>query len=214
MIELPDGYGGGRAVIDGMVIAGYLAGALGAAGSRWVDGQLDGLLSSLTETVRRKLGRAPLDDLAENPDSVAAHRRVAASIERAAATDAQFARELAELQNQLGRREGYNSVILTGGGSQTVAGYGQGHTAGRDNIVSDYYAPQNDDLSGAPTWTKVCLWVGGAIAVFGWVIMMIAISQHNSPSTPGVGFAIFAAGGILMGAGELGARTSTPRRRR
>lgn len=199
-------------MIDGMVIAAYLAATIGGAGSRWADRSLDQGLNALSATVTRRLGRGPVADLTENPDSIRARERVAAAIERAAAADERFARELADLRDQLDRAQD-NYTATSRDGWAVARGPGDGHIAGRDIHTYDYYAPQPDDISGAPGWTKACLWIGGAIAAFGWAIMMIGISQHTSQSTPGTGFAIFAIGGLIMAAGELGARTSPPRRR-
>ncbi len=202
-------------MIDGTTIASYLASALEGAGDRWVDHSMDQGLAALTQAVTRRLGRGPVDDLAENPDSIRARQRVATAIERAAEADEQFERELAGLRDQLDRARSQTTVNHTGRGGRTVLrGTGDGHTAAGDIWIYDHYAPPPDDLSGAPAWTKICLWMGGAIAAFGWAIMMIGIAQHTSQSTPSTGFAIFAIGGLIMAAGELGARTSPPKRRR
>lgn len=202
-------------MIDGTVIANYLASAIEGAGDRWLDHSLDQGLAALSQAVIRKLGRAPVDDLAENPDSVRTRQRVAAAIERAADVDERFERELTDLRNQLDRARRQTTVAHTGRGGRTVLrGTGDGHTAAGNIWIYDHYAPPPDDLSGAPSWTKACLWIGGAIAAFGWAIMMIGIAQHTSQSTPGAGFAIFALGGFIMAAGELGARTSRPKHRR
>ncbi len=202
-------------MIDGTMIANYLASAIEGAGDRFVDNSLDQGLAALSQAVIRKLGRGPVDDLAANPDSIRTRQRVATAIERAADADERFERELADLRDRLDQARGHTTVTHTARGGRTVLrGTGNGHTAAGDLWVYDHYAPQPDDLSGAPSWTKACLWIGGAIAAFGWAIMMIGIAQHTSQSTPGAGFAIFALGGFIMAAGELGARTSRPTHRR
>ncbi|MBB5917744.1 hypothetical protein BJY24_006656 [Nocardia transvalensis] len=202
-------------MIDGTVIANYLATAIGGAGDRLLDHSLDQGLAALSQLVVRKLGRGPIEDLTENPDSIRTRKRVAAAIEHAADTDERFERELADLRDQLDRARNQYTMTHTGRGGRTVLrGTGDGHTAAGDIWIYDHYAPQPDDLSGAPGWTKACLWIGGAIAAFGWAIMMLGIAQHTSQSTPSTGFAIFAIGGLVMAAGELGARTSPPKRRR
>ncbi|GAB2678608.1 hypothetical protein [Nocardia goodfellowii] len=202
-------------MIDGTAIAEYLTAALGGAGDRLMNRSLDQGLSALSASVTRRLGQGPLDDLGANPDSIRTRERVATAIEEAAATDPDFERELADLRARIDRAGGEKIVARFGrDGRIVVRGDGNGHTAGGNVWAYDYYAPQPDDISGAPTWTKGCLWIGGAIAAFGWAMMLIMLSQQGAQSVPGPGFAIFAIGGLIMAAGELGARTSTPRRRR
>ncbi|RDI63692.1 hypothetical protein [Nocardia pseudobrasiliensis] len=203
-------------MIDGTVIADYLVAAAGGAGSRLVDRSLDQGLTALSQAVIRRLGRGPIDDLTDHPDSIRARQRVAAAIESAAEADERFERELADLRDRIDEAGGWQYITIHTGrsGRTVVGGPGNGHTAAGNISTYDFYAPQPDDLSGAPAWTKTCLWIGGAIAALGWAIMMLGIAQHTSQSTPGTGFAIFAIGGLIMGAGELGARTSRPRRHR
>ncbi|WP_280295112.1 hypothetical protein [Nocardia abscessus] len=198
-------------MIDGMAIAAYLAAAIGAASGRWVNGQLDQAFSALTDAVTRRLGRQPVDVLTQNPDSIQARRRVAEAIEREALIDEQFARELSEIRARLDRLGGQNVVAAAEQGGQVVVN-NHGQVAGRDNILTNVDVANQDDLSRAPAWAKVCLWVGGAIAAIGFALFMSALYQHNAE--PATEFAIFAIGGGLMAVGELGARTSTPRPRR
>ena len=78
-----------------------------------MDSSLDQGLSALSQAITRRLGRGPVDDLAENPDSIRARQRVAA-VERAADADERFARELADLREQLDRASGQYTLHNSG----------------------------------------------------------------------------------------------------
>ncbi|MGV9970958.1 hypothetical protein [Nocardia beijingensis] len=202
-------------MIDGMVVAAYVAAALGAAGGRAVDRSLDQGLTALTGAIARRLGRRALDDLDRNPHSMAARRQLADAVERAASADAEFARELAELRDQLDRMNGRTIINTATHGSRIVTG-GDGMTAGDDIHNTTYDSPAPGDLSGAPLWSRVLIWIGTTVGVIGWAIAGIAIAQH----TPGHmndatnGFVVFMIGVGIALVGQYGASTSTPRRRR
>lgn len=196
-------------MFDAAAIAGYLAAALGGAGSRWVDENLDRAFGALTELVTAKLGGRAVADLARNTDSVSARARVAAALEEAAGGDPDFARDITELRARLDELSG--RVTIDGQNTFGQLVIGSGTNIGRDNTVTTITtngAPHPDDISAAPMWTKACLWVGGFIAVIGWFMGMAAISTQSSHQDFTSGFAVFAIGGVVIAVGELGARTT------
>ncbi|MGY5281728.1 hypothetical protein [Nocardia gipuzkoensis] len=200
-------------MIDGMVVATYVAAALGATGGRAADRSLDQGLTALTGAVTRGLGRRALDDLDQNPHSMAARRRLADQIERAAAADAEFAGELAALQATLGRLNGGTVINTATYGSRIVTG-SRGITAGGSIHNTTYDIASDEDLSRAPSWAKALLWIGLMFVGIGFVGGLIGMSQGASVSGQFNLLPFFLIGGILMTFAELGARTSTPRRRR
>ncbi|MEU6831689.1 hypothetical protein ABZ894_23820 [Nocardia beijingensis] len=200
-------------MIDGMAVATYLAAALGAAGGRAVDRSMDQGLTALTGVVTRRLGRRALDDLDRNPRSMAARRQLADQIERAASADAEFARELAALHATLGRPNGATVINTATHGSRIVTG-GKGLTAGGSIHNTTYDIASDEDLSRAPIWSKALLWIGLVFVGIGFVGGLIGMSQGASVSGQFNLLPFFLIGGVLMTFAELGARTSTPRRRR
>ncbi|MFD8247090.1 hypothetical protein [Nocardia sp. NPDC059691] len=200
-------------MIDGMAVATHLAVALGATGGRPVDRSVDQGLTALTGVVTRGLGRRALDDLDQNPHSMAARRQLAAEIERAAAADTEFARELAALQATLGRLNGGTVINTATHGSRIVTG-SKGITAGGSIHNTTYDIASDEDLSRAPVWTKALLWIGLVFVGIGFVGGLIGMSRGASVSGQFNLLPFFLVGGVLMTFAELGARTSTPRRRR
>ncbi|MFI9635967.1 hypothetical protein ACIHAX_25085 [Nocardia sp. NPDC051929] len=200
-------------MIDGMAVATHLAAALGATGGRPVDRSVDQGLTALTGVVTRGLGRRALDDLDQNPHSMAARRQLAAEIERAAAADTEFARELAALQATLGRLNGGTVINTATHGSRIVTG-SKGITAGGSIHNTTYDIASDEDLSRAPVWTKALLWIGLVFVGIGFVGGLIGMSRGASVSGQFNLLPFFLIGGVLMTFAELGARTSTPRRRR
>ncbi|MGW4090738.1 hypothetical protein [Nocardia sp. NPDC004750] len=200
-------------MIDGMAVATYLAAALGATGGRTVDRSVDQGLTALTGVVTRRLGRRALDDLDRNPRSMAARRQLADQIERAASADAEFTRELAALQATLGRMNGATVINTATHGSRIVTG-GKGLTAGGSIHNTTYDIASDEDLSRAPIWSKALLWIGLVFVGIGFVGGLIGMSGGASVSGQFNLLPFFLIGGVLMTFAELGARTSTPRRRR
>ncbi|MFE9325810.1 hypothetical protein ACIHDR_30075 [Nocardia sp. NPDC052278] len=200
-------------MIDGMGVATYVAAALGAIDGRAVDRSLDQGLTALTGTVTRRLGRRALDDLDRNPHSMAARRQLADQIERAASADAEFARELVALQATLDRLNGGTVINTATHGSRIVTG-SKGITAGGSIHNTTYDIASDEDLSRAPIWTKALLWIGLVFVGIGFAGGLIGMSQGGSVSEQFNLLPFFLIGGVLMTFAELGARTSTPRRRR
>ncbi|WP_157171131.1 hypothetical protein [Nocardia araoensis] len=140
-----------------MVVAAYVAAALGAAGGRLVDRSLDQGLTALTGAVTRRLGRRALDDLDRNPASMAARRRLADEIERAASADAEIARELAELRDRLDRMNGPTIINTATHGSRIVTG-GDGMTAGDDVLLTAGHGRQSGYVRRPrPTLMRQCV---------------------------------------------------------
>ncbi|MFI2284637.1 hypothetical protein [Nocardia beijingensis] len=200
-------------MIDGMAVATYLAAALGATGGQAVDRSVDQGLTALTGVVTRRLGRRALDDLDRNPHSMAARRQLADQIERAASADAEFARELVALQATLDRPNGATVINTATHGSRIVTG-GKGLTAGGSIHNTTYDIASDEDLSRAPIWSKALLWIGLVFVGIGFVGGLIGMSQGASVSGQFNLLPFFVIGGVLMTFAELGAKTSTPRRRR
>src|SRR4051812_30415412 len=93
----------GEAMIDGGMIAGYLAAAAARGGSRLLDKTVDGALDRLAAAVGRRLGPGPSADLARDPRDPHTQDRVSRAVQGAANRDERFAQELARLQQQLDR---------------------------------------------------------------------------------------------------------------
>ncbi|UGT44357.1 MRP8 family protein [Nocardia yamanashiensis] len=204
-------------MIEVPAIVAYLAGAAGLAGGRWIDRNFDRALEALTDAVIRKIGGQPVSQLRDNPDSVRARNQVADAITREAATDEKFAQELAEIQRKLDNLDGRAWIARFDNSTHIVTqSVGTGLAVGNDythNVNTTVDVPGSDDLSRAPAWTRTLLWIGYAIAFFGFFVMIAAMNHGPSDTSAQTGFAIFATGGVLIAFAQLGAQTSKPRRR-
>ncbi|MFE5285764.1 hypothetical protein ACFRAQ_12455 [Nocardia sp. NPDC056611] len=203
---------------DVQAIVAYLATAAGVAGAKWVDRHFDLALTSLTDLVSRKIGIQSVTQLQQNPDSVRSRNQMAEAIAREAATDEQFAHRLTEIQQKLDGLNGRAMIVAFDNSVSTVTLTGNtGMAAGKDinqHINNHVDVPSPDDMSRAPMWTRTLLWVGTVIAVIGWLTMMFSMQSSGHPADGATGFAVFAIGGVIAMFGQLGAQTSTPRRRR
>ncbi|MBF6194259.1 hypothetical protein [Nocardia implantans] len=106
------------------------------------------------------------------------------------------------------------TVINTATHSSRIVTGSRGITAGGSIHNTVYDIASDEDLSRAPMWTKVLLWIGLAFIGIGFVGGLIGMSQGASVSEQFSLAPCFLIGGVLMTFAELGARTSAPRRRR
>ncbi|TWF77495.1 hypothetical protein FHX44_113405 [Pseudonocardia hierapolitana] len=97
-------------MIDGGVIAAYLAVAVTRGEQRLLGRVVDTALDRLFDSVARRLGPRRAADLARNPYDSAILAEVAGAIDAAARRDAGFARELAALLAQLESHGGRHLV--------------------------------------------------------------------------------------------------------
>lgn len=93
-------------MIDGGVIAAYLAAAVARGDRRVPDRIIDGTLDRLAASVARRLGPRPATELAKNPYNGATLAETSRAIEAVAHHDARFARELAGLRRKLDKHGG------------------------------------------------------------------------------------------------------------
>ncbi|MGW4532182.1 hypothetical protein ACWEOI_14650 [Nocardia sp. NPDC004340] len=204
-------------MIEVSAIVAYLAGAAGLAGGRWVDKHFDLALTALTDAVIRKIGRQSVSQLRENPDSVRARNQVADAITREAATDEKFAQELSDIQRRLDSLDGRSWIAHIDNSTHTVSQtVHTGFAVGRDNhqtVNNNVDIPDPDDLSRAPHWTRVLIWIGYIIGFSGFFFMMASMNHSGTDSDRQTGFAIFAVGAVIVAFAQLGAQTSKPRRR-
>jgi hypothetical protein len=197
--------------IDGGLIVGYLTAALLRAGQRWGDRALDSLLNRLVQLVATRMGRGPLDRLAQNPRDPTAQREVGLTIDGAIGVDRTFARQLADLVaklDQAGGRQLVNQVYA----QMNVQAFDHGIAVGGD--FNYFNAPDPSDLSTAPAWVKFCIVLGAATAVagifiFGYTLFtdMPDLNDPDFGETPSgipLGFGVFFAGFVILGIGAIG----------
>jgi hypothetical protein len=216
-------------VIDGGVIAAYLAVAVARGGRRLLDRVVDGALDRLADSMARKLGPRPAADLAKNPYDSATLAEVTRAVDVVARHDARFARELAGLRRQLDGHGGWRLVNQVRARTNVQA-FGGGSAAGRDYYEGDHYATTNDydpgdELVAGRGGGRVLAWVGLLVALGGFAGWMYVIFTGfggglNSPLdlelVDGVplapaAFGAFLVGGLMYG---LGAAMSKAARKR
>lgn len=93
-------------MIDGGVIAGYLALAAARGVDRFVNGRIDSILAALANRVARKMGLGPAADLRPDPTDTQVQKKIARAVVSRSQSDPQFARDLRALQDQLDREGG------------------------------------------------------------------------------------------------------------
>lgn len=149
-------------MIDGGVIAAYLAVAVARGGRRSLDRTVDGALDRLTDGVARRLGPRPAAELAKNPYDGATLAEVTRAIDAVARHDSRFGRELARLRRQLDKHGGWRLVnqVRARTGVQASGG---GIVAGRD-------ATGSDRLPG-----QVLAWLGIVVALGSFAVWMLLI---------------------------------------
>jgi hypothetical protein len=146
--------------LDGGVIVGYLVAALvkGVA-----EQSVGSLLRRLTARVRRRMGDGPLDDLRRGSGDPVVREHVAQQIQRVAARDPIFARDLADVQwslDQSGARyllgdvHAYRSQMAVGNNPIAIG-----------SIRTGYRHP--GDVRHAPPWAKGLIAVGMLLCIVG-----------------------------------------------
>lgn len=228
-------------MIDGGLIAGYLAVAVARGADRFVSNKIDSFLNALATRVASKMGHRPAADLRADPTDVQVQDRIAHAIEKRSRNDARFARDLAALQERLDREGGRQLVQQMWNGSFTNVRHSniiQAPVAGDvavGNINKTWIdAPHMADYSRAPGWVKLFTWVGALICLVGFGIIGASIfgfisgaaEQFDSGGVPeptgfgakfkyiAIGFGVFFAGLIVASIANLGKSTSRPRPRR
>jgi len=208
-------------MIDGGVIADYLAVAAARGGQRLVDKTVNGALDRLTAAVANRLGWRPDEYLAPAPADMSARRQVAGAVAEAAQRDPQFAQKLDAIQAQLdrvGARDLINQVNnhgginaqAFGGGSVHVGDYFEGDTHSND------YDP-GDELVVGQGSGRLLATLGLLVALTGFGGWMYLIftgfgGEFNGPLDlellPGIPLAPVAFGAILVGGVLYGLGTS------
>jgi hypothetical protein len=216
-------------VIDGGVIAAYLAAAVARGGRRLLDRVADGALDRLADSVARRLGPRPAADLARNPYDSATLAEVSRAIDAVARHDARFARELAALRRRLDSHGG-RLLINQVRARTNVQAFGGGNAAGRNYYEGDHYETRNDydpgdELVAGRGSGRVLAWVGLLVALGGFAGWMYVIFTGFGGDVSGpldlelvdgvplapAAFGAFLVGGLVYG---LGASISKAARRR
>ena len=203
-------------MIDGGIIAGYLAAAVARGGKRLLDTAVNSALDRLAGVVSSRLGTKVVANLEERPSDPQAQQDVSAAIQAAADRDAGFARELATLQRQLdeaGARPLINEVRSVGINAQLFAP-GQIHIG--DHYESNYsndYDPGDEIIIGqGPGRVLAVLGLLIGLAGFGgWIYFIFTgfgggddfLEFELLPGVPfaPVAFGAFVVGGIVYGLG-------------
>src|SRR5690242_922525 len=156
----------GEAVIDGGLIAGYLAAAVARGGGRLLDKTVDGALDRLAAAVSSKLGPKPSADLARDPRDPATQNRVGRAVQDAASRDERFAHELARLQQQLDHA-GARFLVNQVQANTNAQAFGGGNVH-----IGDYYEGNRHSNDHDPADDLVIGWgVGRVLAVLGALAM-------------------------------------------
>jgi hypothetical protein len=174
-------------VIDGGVVAGYLAVLLGGAAKRFVDGRIDGGLTALYDRVVRRLGGAVVRDLRQNPDDVDAQHRVARAVENIAAVDRRFAGELAAIVDRLDRAGGRQFVNQVQAHTNIQAWGDQAVHGGVINKSWSRSAEHPSNYSGAPAWVKVITALGAVLLFGGLGLLAVEIVTTLSAARNEIG---------------------------
>jgi hypothetical protein len=216
-------------VIDGGVIAAYLAAAVARGGGRMLDRAVDGALDRLTDSVARRLGPRPAADLARSPNDSATLAEVSRAINTVARRDAGFVRELTALRQKLdshGGRQLVNQVRAR----TNVQAFGGGNAAGRDYYEGDNHETTNDydpgdELVAGQGAGRVLAWVGLLVALGGFAGWMYLIFTgfggdlsgpldlelvDGVPLAPAA-FGAFLVGGLMYGLGAAMSKTARKR---
>lgn len=216
-------------MIDGGVIAAYLAAAVARGGERLVSKAVDAGLDRLSAAVARRMGRGPDTDLARDPRSPAVQAHVGRAIESAAQRDPAFAQELAALLQQLDRVGGrrlinnvraHVNVQAFDGGYAHFGDYYEGDSYSND------YDPGDEIVAGRGIGRFVAI-IGLLVAMAGFVGFASVIyggfasdgvgySPLDLEVLPGipmlpVGFLAFLIGGIVYGLGTSASKAARKR---
>lgn len=194
-------------MIDGGVIAAYLAAAVARGGERLLGRVVDGALDRLAGSVARRLGPRPADDLAKNPYDSATLGEVSRAIDAVARRDAAFARELAALRRHLDRHEG-RRLINQVRARVNVQAFGDGNAAGRDYYEGDFYEVTHDydpgdELISGRGPGRLLAWIGLLVALSGFAGWMYVIfSGFGGEGNP---FAVELIDGVPLAPAAFGA---------
>lgn len=205
-------------MIDGGLIVGYLTAALLRGGQRWADRTIDSLLDRLTTAVTRRLGKGPVERLAQDPHDATAQREVSLTIEGAIAANQALARELAQVVAELDKKGG-RQILNQVYAQMNVQAFDRGIAVGRD--FNYFNAPDPGDLSGAPFWVKTFIVLGAAICAVGFVLFAygiftgfdrsVASGSGGFPPKALLGFGVTFVGIVIAGIGSLGRALSRRR---
>jgi hypothetical protein len=207
-------------VIDAGVIAAYLAAAVARGGERLLGRVVDGALDRLADSVARRLGPRPQNDLARNPYDSATLDKVSRAIDAVARRDAEFARELSGLRRQLDSHGG-GLLVNQVRARVNVQAFGGGNAAGRDYHEGDHYETTNDydpgdELISGRGPGRALAWVGLLVALsgfagFAYVIFSSFVDGSTGPldleliqgqlSLLPAAFGAFVVGGLMYGFG-------------
>ena len=206
-------------MIDGGVLAGYLAVAATRVAGRVFDKTVDGLFDRLAQHVAQRLGWHAIDSINANPGDVQQQRQVGQSIDAVARVDSQFAAELSRLQDRLDRQVG-RQLINVVNAQTSVQAFGGDAYGGHHYELT---APDPTDYSKAPAWVKVLIVVGTVIALAGFGMAFIGIvgfigsvpdaSATDPPDFGNVlpGFGLFFVGVVVLAVAGIGRALSRRR---
>jgi hypothetical protein len=204
-------------MIDGAVLAGYLAVAATRAAGRVFDKTVDALFDRLAQHVAQRLGWQAVGSINDNPGDVKLQRRVGQGIDAVARVDSQFAAELARTQDRLDQLVG-RQLINVVNAQTNVQAFGGGSAYGGHHF--EYNVPDPTDYSGAPAWVKVLIVAGLGIALVGFGMAFVGIlrfiggASDPTPANLGTaipGFGLFFVGLVVLAIANLGRSLSRRR---
>lgn len=200
-------------MIDGGVLAGYLAVAATRAAGRVFDKTVDALFDRLAQRVGQRLGGQAVAAINANPGDRQRQRQVGQGIEAVARVDPQYAAELAHLQRRLDELVGRQLINVVHAQTSVQAFHG-GNAYGGHHY--EYSVPDPTDYSKAPVWVKVLIVIGIVIALFGFGMVLVGILGfiNSVPDSPPDrlpdfgsvlrGFGVFFAGLIILTIANVG----------
>jgi hypothetical protein len=174
-------------MIDGRVLAGYLAVAATRVAGRVFDPSVDEMFDRLAQHVAQRLGWQAVESINASPGDPRAQRRLGQSIDAVAQVDSQFAGDLARLQDRLDREVGRQRITAVRG--QCVAQvFGTGGPHGGHHY--EFRLPERATLPSAPVWVQLlvvagvgAVMIGLGLALIG-VVGFLAAAVGSSPSGP------------------------------
>jgi hypothetical protein len=199
-------------MIDGGVLAGYLAVAATRGAGRVFDKAVDGLFDRLAQRVAQRLGGQAVAAINARPGDREQQRRVGQGIEAIAGVDGQFAAELADLQRRLDSAVG-RQLINTVYAQTSVQAFG-GNAYGGGHY--EYNVPDPTDYSKAPAWVKVLTVLGiavtlvgfglAAVNVLGFITSIPDMTESDRPDFGNfaLGFEVSFAGMVILAIAGLG----------